>query len=209
MKKRHPAENNKIVPISKHLPQEQEGEEKFPNNSYIAKAELTNLFKKNFPKKSKFNLDDQKAIDSEIAFVDRFGFSMGRKKRKALFELIERHDLSDKEIKAIHCIGSFVWDGERLKIGVAGWIFMQGFAQLGIVLIYALIFGFLMIFFEKTTLFQHVLSITMFLGIVGFGAFVSHLYLTPYKIIQQRIQLSCKEMPFMQRLRQRTVCYLD
>jgi hypothetical protein len=204
-----PKENNKIIPISRHIKPEKKGEEKYPNNTDITKAELTNLFKKTFPKKSKFNLEDQKAIDSEIAFVDRFGFSMGRKKRKALFELIERHDLSDKEIKAIHSIGSFVWDGERIKIGVAGWIFMQGFAQLGIVLIYALIFGLLMIFFDKTTLFQHVLSITMFLGIVGFGAFVSHLYLTPYKIIQQRVQLNRKKLSFINRLRQRTVCYLD
>jgi len=207
--KKTPNDSNKIIPISKHLPTEQSCEEKYPTSANTIKDELVNLFKENFPKKIEFDSKAQKAIDSEIAFVDRFGFSMGRKKRKALFELIERHDLSDKEIKAIHRIGSFEWDGERIKIGVAGWIFMQGIAQLGIVLIYALIFGVLLIFFEKTTLFQHVLSTTIFFGIVGFGAFVSHIYLTPYKIIQQRVQLSRKDLSFINRLRQRTVCYLD
>jgi len=202
-------DKNKIISISKYLPTESKPEENFSGSTAGVKVELANLFRKHLPLNSKFNSEDQKSIDSEEAFVARFGFSMGRKKRKALFELIETHDLSDKEIKAIHRIGSFIWDGNKLRVGIAGWVFMQGFAQLGIVLNYALIFGLLMVFLEKTTLLQHTISITMFLVIVAFGAFLSNLYLKPYQIIQQRVQVNCKDKPFLYRLRQRTICYLD
>lgn len=203
-------DDNKIISISKNSPSESTQEE----NSYGAdngdiKAQLTNLFKEHLPKKAKFNEEDQKSIDSEKAFVSRFGFSLGRKKREALFELIERHDLSDKEVKAIHSIGSFEFDGKNPKLGVSKWIFIQGFVQLGIVLKLALLFAFLFIFIEKTTIYQHALSLTMLLLVTGFSAFMSNLYVKPYRIIQERVQLCCREMSFMQRLRQRTVCYLD
>lgn len=202
-------DKNKITPLFKNSPSQSTQEENACGANGDIKAELTNLFKEHLPKKAKFNQEDQKSIDSEKAFVARFGFSLGKKKREALFELIERHDLSDKEVKAIHSIGSFEFDGKNPKLGVSKWIFIQGFVQLGIVLKFALLFAFLFIFIEKTTFYQHALSLTMLLLVTGFSAFVSNLYVKPYRIIQQRIQLSCKEMPFMQRLRQRTVCYLD
>jgi len=48
--------------------------------------------------------DDIKALESQSLFKSRFGFVLGRRGREAIFEMIDRYDLTDDEVKALHRI---------------------------------------------------------------------------------------------------------
>jgi hypothetical protein len=170
--------------------------------------ELSKIFKDSCPKNASFSLDDQKSIENESDFKSRFGFTLGPKQRKALFDLIERHDLSDSDIKAINRIGSFNWDGENLKIGIAGWILTQGLIQLVIVILYIILISLLLVSTSDGSFYQYSLLTLMLFGLLTFASVISYLYLKHYQVIQSRIQTGCKGKPLVYRLKQKLNCTL-
>ncbi len=157
---------------------------------------------------TEFSDSNYEALHNERLFKRRFGLITGFREREALFNLIERYDFSDQDIKTINRIGSFGWNGTNFKIGVSGWVLLQGFSQLGVIVFHTLIFGLLFIWFPAPSIEKSGLLFVMIVLLLLFGAFVSNLYLKPYQIIQKRIQVLCKGKSFSHRLLQRFNCHL-
>lgn len=72
--------------------------------------------------------DDQRALESESHFKARFGLTLGRRGRIALFEAIDRFDLTSEEVKVLHRVGAIDWDGQTLWVGARAWIGRLGTA---------------------------------------------------------------------------------
>jgi len=68
------------------------------------------------PREIELIADDLKSLESESYFKKRFGFALGRRGRLALFEVIDRYDLTSDEVKALYRVGAITWDGQRLRM---------------------------------------------------------------------------------------------
>lgn len=68
--------------------------------------------------KSEFHVSeaDLKALGSEFWFKQRFGFTLGRRGRLALFEVIDDYDLTDAEVRSLARSKCIAWDGQTLRI---------------------------------------------------------------------------------------------
>lgn len=84
--------------------------------------------------------DDIKALESQKFFKSRFGFVLGRRGREAVFEVMDRYDLTDDEVRALHRVGCFDWNGQTLRVSGKRWIgFAGSFYLMGIALMAAIV----------------------------------------------------------------------
>lgn len=78
------------------------------------------------PREIELFADDIKALESQRFFKKRFGFTLGRRGREALFEVIDQYDLTDEEVRALNRVDCFDWDGKTLRVSVNRWIGLMG-----------------------------------------------------------------------------------
>ncbi|MCI1728668.1 MAG: hypothetical protein LKM32_04465 [Chiayiivirga sp.] len=86
---------------------------------------------------------DREAIDSEEAFIHRFGFDAPRHRRRWVIDLKHRADLTDRELRLLRGTGSLMFDTRTAAIfapwlvAAWGWIMIAvlGALMLGVFLI--------------------------------------------------------------------------
>ena len=125
--------------------------------------------------------DDLQSIESERAFRARFGFSLGRRGRIALFDVMDTYDLTSEEVRSLYKAGLLSWDGQSLRVGGRRWIGLVGAVYL--LGICALAAPFMLALFatEPNELLRRAALSAALAVLGGLSAFVYRQYLMPFQ----------------------------
>jgi len=201
--------DNKIVPIFNHHSFFRKAEARVDDELTSALLSIISSEESNDIKKLKPNNAIQLNIQDEANFKSRFGFSLGKKGREALFDLMKRNDLSDEDLKSIKRIGYVSWNGNSLKVGIDKLTVFFGFFLLTLFTIFAFTAALVLIFKPETSINITAQLSLIYLFLVLVLTWISKLYLKPYQIIQERYQVINKKLYFLNKLHHRLTCNLE
>lgn len=130
--------------------------------------------------------DDIKALENQRAFKARFGFVLGRRGRQAMFEVIDTYDLTDDEVKALHRVGCFDWDGHTLRVTGKKWIGLVGSLYLLMISIFSIA---TLVTIMKIPEQAYRVSTALWIALVIlllFGAWIYRLFIRPFRLFKIR-----------------------
>ncbi len=78
--------------------------------------------------------DDVEVIESELAFIRRFGFDWPRRQRELLIRLKQERDLTDREIRLLYLTGDLRYGPLGVRLGGNRWLAAWGWTQIAVVL---------------------------------------------------------------------------
>lgn len=130
--------------------------------------------------------EDLKALQSEQQFKARFGFALGRRGRQSLFEVIDRYDLTDAEVRALDRVGCFDWDGHTLRVRARRWIGFAGIAYLTVITLLAVLAGAAIASLGKAAWQPRAILWSILVALLLIGMMVYRLYLMPFQLFGSR-----------------------
>ena len=130
--------------------------------------------------------EDILAIESEKAFKSRFGFALGRRGRIALFDLIDRYDLTGDEVKALYRVGALTWDGSTLRVKGKYWARFAGLYYLLILGIMTYGAATLILRLPQNAILHRFEALAMFTLFIALAVAVYRVFFKPFNFFRRR-----------------------
>lgn len=130
--------------------------------------------------------EDLKALQSEQLFKARFGFALGRRGRQSLFEVIDRYDLTDAEVRALDRVGCFDWDGHTLRVRARKWIGFAGILYLAVIAIITALAASAIASLAKAAWQPRAVLWAILVALLLIGMMIYKLYLMPFQLFGRR-----------------------
>lgn len=129
---------------------------------------------------------DEKLVDDEVAFQQRFGFDWPRVHRRELLWLKRDLDLTDAEIRLLQRTGNFVLEPSSVRLDVKRSHYLFGWAQIVCLGVFIGVPILLVVGSQRLLLpWQWVVLALWSFGTYGVGRGLHYLYVRPYQIFRR------------------------
>ena len=136
------------------------------------------------------NKHDLLCLEDEKHFKARFGFALGKRGRLAILDFVDQYDLTNAEVKSLHNISAFKWNGQKLTVKLHNWVGILGIFFLFIPLFYiALVIWAIMA--TSTEAWQNRLMLFLFLSVFTFFAgWIFRALINPFLMFWRRSKVN-------------------
>lgn len=129
---------------------------------------------------------DEKLVEDEVAFQQRFGFDWPRVHRRELLWLKRDLDLTDAEIRLLQRTGNFILEPSCVRLDVKRWQYLFGWAQIGCLGVFIGLPILLAIASQRVLLpWRWIVLALLSFGAYGVGRGLYYLYIRPYQILRR------------------------
>lgn len=125
---------------------------------------------------------DQVALDDELAFHRRFGFTVNRSRRKKVVDFKHAADLTDQEIRLLWRTANLDLNGEKARISATNLAEAWGYVQIA-ALCLLMVFGFWAALYVGEASLRQLVALSLFeFVLVGLLSAVNWMYVRPNQI---------------------------
>ena len=130
--------------------------------------------------------DDIMALESEKEFKKRFGFTLGRRGRIALFDVIDRYDLTSDEVKALFRLGALTWDGSTLRVEGRHWTRFVGISCLLALGFLACCVAIVLLRLPRDAILQRFEALAILTVLIALAAAAYRAFVKPFSLFRRR-----------------------